>query len=161
MLPKLDGGQWCPGWLSWECLWWAESLQDDTLMHCTVSGEGQRFRHEGHWAFLDQAVGMSTEGVSCSSTWPAEVSTTTRTTRWSISMRTLPGGKWQTDNEKTNNGSIPVFEERIYELWLVPAACNWWSNFQNVISTPKVACLGQSESVGHLVMSDSAQPHGL
>ena len=82
-------------------------------------------------------------------------------------MRTLSGGKWQTDNEKTNNGSIPAFEEGICEVWLGPAPCNWWSDFQNFISTPKVACLGQSvqkhlgESVRHLVVSDSAQPHGL
>ena len=66
-----------------------------------------------------------------------------------------------TDNEKTNNGSIPAFEEGICELWLGPAPCNWWSDFLNFTSTPKVACLGQNESVRHLVVSDSARPHGL
>lgn len=93
-LLKLVGGQWCCGWLSQEHLWGAEAPHADTLMHCTLSAEGQRLRQGGHRAFLDQEVGISTEGISSSSTGPAKVSTATQTPGRSISMLTsLPGGK--------------------------------------------------------------------
>lgn len=68
-------------------------LVSHTLMHSTLSGEGHRFRHRGHWAFSGQVVGISTVGASSSSTWPVDVSTATQTVVRFSSTVTLPDGK--------------------------------------------------------------------
>lgn len=68
-------------------------LVTHTLMHSTLSGEGHRFRHRGHWAFSGQVLGISTVGASSSSTWPADVSTATQTVVRFSSTVTLPDGK--------------------------------------------------------------------
>lgn len=62
-------------------------------MHSTLSGGGHRFKHLGHWAFSDQAVGISTVGASSSSTWPVDVSMATQTAARLVSTLTLPDGK--------------------------------------------------------------------
>lgn len=68
-------------------------LLTHTLMHSTLSGEGHRFRHRGHWAFSGQVVGISTVGASSSSTWPVDVSTATQTVVRFSSTVTLPDGR--------------------------------------------------------------------
>lgn len=70
-------------------------LVTHTLMHSTLSGEGHRFRHRGHWAFSGQVVGISTVGASSSSTWPVDVSMATQTVVRFSSTVTLPDGKEQ------------------------------------------------------------------
>lgn len=64
-----------------------------TLTHFALSEEGQRDRHRGHGAFLDQAVGISTSGASSISTCPLDVSMATWTVMPVVSTLTFPGGK--------------------------------------------------------------------
>lgn len=80
----------------WASVLGAGALPAGTLMHSTRSGEGQRVRHRGHRALLDQALGISTAGASSSSTGPSDVSTATRTAVLFVSTLTFPGGKWRT-----------------------------------------------------------------
>lgn len=90
----------------WASALGAGALPAGTLMHSTRSGEGQRVRHRGHRALLDQALGISTAGASSSSTGPSDVSTATRTAVLFVSTLTFPGGKWRTgDVSHTASGS--------------------------------------------------------
>lgn len=69
VLGELAGGRQCCGRLSCGRLRSARgALPAGTLMHSTRSAEGQRVRHRGHRALLDQALGISTAGASSSST---------------------------------------------------------------------------------------------